>query len=304
MAEPPISVQAIHDDGPGNLMPTRVVIHSTEPNLGYPRSSAAGQAHSTAIYFTMPSAGGSAHYIVDGSAEEHCVADSHIAWHAPPNPRSIGIEICGQAAYTRAQWLSAEVWPAVELAARRTADLCQRYKIPVVKINATDLLNGAHGICGHVDVSQAWHQTTHTDPGLNFPWAEFLAAVAGTNAKAQTAVPPIREGDKMEIDLRVKPDNTFRRLIQAEAGTSSAINARAFVTFGAAWLAGNAAAHFDVYALDASGAVMGRNAERHTDLGNNRRDYLELPSGVAQVTIAGTVPAGGEVSAALVTIPK
>lgn len=307
MAEPPVGVQAIHDDGPGNLPPTRVVIHSTCPNMGYPAASAPGDAQATAVYFQNPNAGGSAHYVVDDATEVHCVADSHIAWHAPPNDRSIGIEICSEGGdyardYSRAEWLSPAVWPAVLLAAARTAELCKRFGIPAVRVNATDLLNGAHGICGHVDVSQAWHQSTHTDPGPHFPWPEFVAAINGSNGGS--AVPPIRKDDAMEIDLRVKPDGTFRRLIQAEAGVTSAAFARAFVTFGAAYLTADVSAVFDIVALDDAGSAMGPKTEWHGTVTNNRRHYLELPSGVVQVTISGAVPVGGEVSAALVTTPK
>lgn len=181
MTEPPVSIQAIHDDGPGNLPATRVVIHATEGDLGYPRTSAAGQALGTAHYFAGGDAGGSAHYVEDVAGEQHCVADSHIAWHAPPNQHSLGIEICGNVEYSREQWLAPDVWPAVVRAADRTRDLCTRYGIPAVRISTADLLAGAHGICGHVDVSDAWHQTSHTDPGAGFPWPEFMSAVAGAS---------------------------------------------------------------------------------------------------------------------------
>lgn len=179
MSEPPVTLQAAHDDGPGNLPPTRVVIHATVPGIGYPRASAAGQALSTARYFQSPHSGGSAHYIVDVAGEQHCARDGDICWHAPPNPRSIGIEICAEASYSREQWLSPQVWPAVIRAATRTAELCARFDIPVKRIGPAQLQAGTRGICGHVDVSQAWHQSDHSDPGPGFPWAEFMAAVNG-----------------------------------------------------------------------------------------------------------------------------
>lgn len=302
MSEPPITLHAYHDDGPGNFMPTRVVIHTTEPGNSFAGTtgSRSGVARSTAVYFTEPTSGGSAHYIVDAANEEHCIEESHIAWHAPPNKRSLGVEICGKAAYTRDQWLSADVWPAMVRAAGRTADLCARYGIPIVKLGPPDLLRGEHGICGHVDVANAWHETDHTDPGPNFPWVEFMSSVHGETAIKAVAT---SKGEAMEIDLRVSPDGSFRRLIQAEAGSSSTVVARAWLSFGAAFSAGNTA-EFDIYALDDAGSVMGPHAEWHRTVENNRRGWVELPSGVVQVTIAGTVPKGGEVSAALVTLDK
>lgn len=182
MAEPPITLRAVHDSGTPNLPPTRYVVHCTAGGLGYPRESAAGRARGTARYFQKQAAGGSAHYIHDaGEAEEHCVPEDVIAWHAPPNPESIGDEICGEPTYTREQWLSDEVWPGVRASALRCREVCDRRGIPKVKLSPADLLAGKHGICGHVDVSNAWHESTHWDPGPNFPWDRYMAVVNGTD---------------------------------------------------------------------------------------------------------------------------
>jgi hypothetical protein len=177
--EPAVTRRAVHDSGSGNKPIRRVVIHATCPGVGYPAASKKGAASGTAKYFQMQSSGGSAHYIYDSSRhEEHCVPDSVTAWHAPPNAHSIGIEICGEASYTRTQWLSAQVWPAVEEAAARTRELCARYGLPVRKLTVAQVKANAEGVCGHVDVSHAFRQTDHTDPGPNFPWDHFMALVA------------------------------------------------------------------------------------------------------------------------------
>lgn len=182
MSEPAITVSAIHTSGPLAMPVTRIVIHATCPNVGYPQASAPGSARGTALYFQSPASGGSAHYVEAVDGEEHCVPDNVEAWHAPPNPHSIGIEICGEGgnysnSYSRAQWLSPQVWPGVLRAAARCAELCDRFGVPKVKIGPGDLLAGARGVCGHVDVSNAWHQSDHSDPGPEFPWTEFMAAV-------------------------------------------------------------------------------------------------------------------------------
>ncbi|MFI7113941.1 N-acetylmuramoyl-L-alanine amidase [Nonomuraea sp. NPDC050227] len=176
--EPPITRRAAHNSGTGNKPPRRVVIHATCPGVGYPAASKKGAASGTAKYFQMQSSGGSAHYIYDSSRhEEHCVPENTIAWHAPPNPHTIGIEICGEASYTREQWLSSEVWPAVEEAAARTRELCLRYDLPMRKLTVAQVRAGAAGVCGHVDVSLAFRQTDHSDPGRHFPWDEFMHLV-------------------------------------------------------------------------------------------------------------------------------
>jgi hypothetical protein len=137
-------------------------------------------ALSTARYFGGGSAGGSAQYVSDaGGDEQHCVRDADIAYHAPPNQGSIGLEICGEVGYTRDQWCSPQVWPGIVKCAWRCTDLCARFGIPIVKLSPADLLAGAHGIAGHADVSAAWGETNHTDPGPNFPWDLFIPLVQG-----------------------------------------------------------------------------------------------------------------------------
>lgn len=198
MAEPAITVRAYHTSAGSNASPTRVVIHATAGNRQpFPAESKSGVAHQTALYFTSPTSGGSAHYIADAAHEEHCVPDSVIAWHAPPNEHSIGIEICANADYTRAQWLDPAVWPAVTRAAARTRELCLRFGIPMVKLSSADLLAGKHGICGHVDVSNAWHQTSHTDPGPGFPWDRFMVALNGAPAPAPAPAPTPAGSDSL-----------------------------------------------------------------------------------------------------------
>lgn len=300
MAEPPVGIRArfsSHTAG-DNLTPTRVVIHATCPVVGYAKASASGTALSTAKYFASAAAGGSAHYIEDITDEQHSVPDNTQAYHAPPNARSIGIEICSEGgnypqSYTRTEWLSPQVWPAVVRAAARTRELCQRFGIPMVKLNPTDLLAGKHGICGHVDVSQAWHQSTHSDPGPEFPWVEFMAAVAGA------PLPVSGKDDPMSvIPVPLASDNTFRVTVPVEAGASSAVIARCWITVGSAW----GSTKFVVSALDSKGAVM--PGQLTVNVANNLRAVLEVPSGAVLATIEGQASPGAVPGASLVCLDK
>lgn len=173
MAEP--YIEASYHGGTGNTPPTRLVIHATCPGIGYPAASAAGQATATARYFAGPNPGGSAHHVADVTTIVRCLPDDTIAYHAPPNARSLGYEVCGEASYSREQWLSDAVWPAVQRTAAQVKADAATYGIPLVKLTVADLLAGKQGVCGHVDVSQAWHQSDHTDPGPGFPWDRFMA---------------------------------------------------------------------------------------------------------------------------------
>jgi N-acetyl-anhydromuramyl-L-alanine amidase AmpD len=150
---------------------TRVVIHDEE------MPERPTTAEDCAAYFASSSSGGSAHYITDNDSEQHCVPDRRVAWHAPPNSGSIGIEQSGYARQSRAEWLDDYSRRNIARTAARTAELCVRYGIPVRRLSVADLTAGARGICGHVDVSRAWGQSDHGDPGPNFPWDVFMSLV-------------------------------------------------------------------------------------------------------------------------------
>lgn len=290
MAEPPVNIRAKFSSftAGDNLTPTRVVIHATCPNVGYPRASGPGTALGTARYFASGSAGGSAHYICDPGDEQHCVPDGTIAFHAPPNPRSIGIEINSEGgdypkSYTRAEWLSPQVWPAVVRAAARTRELCDRFHIPMVRINSSDLLAGKHGICGHVDVSQAWHQSTHSDPGPQFPWVEFMAAVTGAPTPILTTT-----GENMLDNYLVKGSGSLR--INYPVGVASGVTAAGYISIsGDGPTQGTAHVYFQ---SDTSGISDFAWTIGFKD-GLSQRRWMALPDGTTMININYAFPEGG-----------
>lgn len=189
MSEPPVNLASPNHGGPQT--PHRIVIHATCPNLPGHKASSKHAAAGTARYFAMPAAQVSAHYVEGVDGEYHCVPEDVVAWHAPPNTGSIGIEITadggnnglftrrpGKDGYSREDWLAADVWPAVDRAASRVAEICHRRGFPITRLDTPQLLAGDRGTSGHGDVSAAWPQEDdHSDPGPNFPWDKFLAAV-------------------------------------------------------------------------------------------------------------------------------
>lgn len=205
-------IQARHHGGNSNTPITRLVIHATCPDVGYPSASKAGRAVSTAEYFASTSRSASAHYVCDVSATVQCLSEETIGYHAPPNSHSIGIEICADGgsrasfekashAYSREQWLSPQVWPAVERAAILARGICHRHRIPVRKLTAAQVKSGMSGICGHDNVSDAFRQSDHDDPGPYFPWNEFIAAIQGKNTN--------------KGELSMSDVNTLTKLIKA-----------------------------------------------------------------------------------------
>lgn len=177
--------------GEGRSVPIRlVVIHDMEA----PETSTT--AESVARYFAnLPATNkASAHICVDSDSAVRCVDDSDRAWHAPgANGDGLGLEIAGYARQTRTEWLDAFSKAALDQAAKVTADWCTKYSIPVKHLSIAELKAGQKGIVGHRDVSAAYKETNHTDPGPDFPWDYFLERVnhfKGTNTSGSGSSSP------------------------------------------------------------------------------------------------------------------
>lgn len=182
---PPYLGPAKFHGGPQALKPLkRIVIHCTVSPC------VAGGARAVAGYFkttvTTPS---SAHYVVDPAEAVQVVYDHQIAYHAPPNTDTIGVELCDPQTGNPSRWGDTNHHAMLTRAAHLVAQLALAYDVPIRKVGSLQLRLGIRGICGHIDVTNAWHQTTHTDPGVGFPWDAFMAMVK-QEAKSLVAKPP------------------------------------------------------------------------------------------------------------------
>jgi N-acetyl-anhydromuramyl-L-alanine amidase AmpD len=158
--------------------PQSIVLHCTEGCEGLKADD-----DCAAMFARAPAPGDrlvSAHLVIDADSATRCVADEFVAWHCghQGNAIGIGIELCGKADQSRAQWFDAVSYATLCIAARVCAELCRQYGIPPVVVNDRGLLAGEHGITTHAFVSQAWKQSTHYDPGPGFPLGAFVTAVA------------------------------------------------------------------------------------------------------------------------------
>lgn len=171
---------------PGSNKPiSRIVIHSTVSPC------VPGGARSICSYFRSNSAKGSAHYVIDPAEIVQAAYDSVIAWHAPPNQHSIGNEMCdipgpvpdeprGSArwkALRRAwRWIKPNQQRMLRKTARLTAQQCLAFDIPIRFLKVDDLRQGKHGITTHANVSLAFGESTHWDPGW-WPRRRFMRLV-------------------------------------------------------------------------------------------------------------------------------
>jgi hypothetical protein len=114
--------------------------------------------------------------------------DTAHAARAKGNACGIQVELCGRAGQTDVQWHDAASLPMLRLAAKEVAAICREFSLPVRRLSVAEVRAAYYapagqrpkGICGHIDVTKAYpeDQGSHTDPGPNFPWSEFLAMVS------------------------------------------------------------------------------------------------------------------------------
>lgn len=125
---------------------------------------------------------GSYQTMVDFDGEEvRMVPDNKQAWGAMPQGNRRGLHVCamGRAAWSRERWL--REGKLLERTAMRYAEGSRLYGIPLVKISAHDARNGVKGIVGHIDISEAFKESDHWDPGHNFPYDVVIARALELN---------------------------------------------------------------------------------------------------------------------------
>jgi hypothetical protein len=144
-----------------------VVVHAT---------AADNPATSTGAFFQSPPSDpddvGSAQLTVDNDTCIRSVGDLQIANGVPPlNQEGLHIEQRGLGDFPRAKWLG-ERRDTVRRCAFHVAKWCTTFDIPVRFLEVADLQAGgdqAKGITTHANVTNAFHQSTHEDPGPDYP---------------------------------------------------------------------------------------------------------------------------------------
>lgn len=157
------------------MPPRLIVIHTTESH------EEDGEARDIAHYFADPATDASSHLVVDNRETIRCVPDNRIAYTAlGANTDGLHIEICGKSGQGAKGWADDFSQAALRRAAAAAAVWSKAYGIPLRKLSSADVKAGKRGVCGHVNVTEAYHRSTHTDPGPAFPWALFLDLAKGT----------------------------------------------------------------------------------------------------------------------------
>lgn len=183
---PPVvgGVPAQHS-GEDNHPVRRVVIHSAVIPCEPGRARQLGEWNKTGA------TAGSWHYSTDPAETIQCSYDRFVCWHAPPSDHSIGIEMADwpkpwpTGTRSPSWWEKLKrVWrwngknhkAMLHRTAKLTAQLCLAYELPLQFVWAKDLKVGRRGITTHAEVTKAFGQSVHWDPG-SWPRRRFMRLV-------------------------------------------------------------------------------------------------------------------------------
>jgi N-acetyl-anhydromuramyl-L-alanine amidase AmpD len=176
-------LSANRSDNARPMPPRLVVIHTTESN------ETTGGAIAIARFFQPEPADKSAHLVVDDTDTVRVVPDRYQAYTAlGANEDGLHVEIVGKAGQGTTGWADAYSQAALRRAADAVRTWCNDYGIPVRQRSTAEVKAGWRGICGHVNISEAYHLTDHTDPGPTFPWDQFIALIQGDDDVAAADV--------------------------------------------------------------------------------------------------------------------
>lgn len=232
-------------DGGARSRTQVVVIHATDNTAS---------AHDEAQYATHREDQTSAHFYVDSSGIYEALQLENVAFGCFPHGNAISVqfELVG---------LSNRIPDAtMRKAAPYVAEVCRRFGIPVRKITGAQVAAGVKGICGHLDITNAFSSIDggdHTDPGSAFPWGTFINYVGG----GQPAPAANSEDDDMAKRVLIRKQGTSAVYLTNGMGRWWVQSQQVLtdVRGGAAQLTGvsvDAAIH-DVADLDAFGPLIG-----------------------------------------------
>jgi hypothetical protein len=132
--------------------------------------------NTSVVGFLERTQNGSYQTMIDFDGEEVRMApDNRQAWAAMNEGNRRGLHVCamGRADWSRERWL--QEGKLLERTAMRYAEWSRLYDIPLVKIGPDEIARGERGICGHIDITNAFHESDHWDPGYNFPFEVVIA---------------------------------------------------------------------------------------------------------------------------------
>lgn len=135
----------------------------------------------------------------------------------------------GRAAQTREEWLDPLSRGQIKAVAHFIVDKAKADGFPIRRITAAEVKAGGRGYCGHVDITNAYHLSDHTDPGINFPWDvlmfDIIAILTPTTPEPEDDMrlinPPLRVYNSRNDNAPLKAGE--RRVIPVALSDPSAV---------------------------------------------------------------------------------
>lgn len=110
---------------------------------------------------------------------------------------------------------------------------------PLARCSVSDLLAGDGGYCGHVDISQAWHQSDHTDPGPTFPWDQLAVEIVkltepqpGPEPQPPTPVPSPEDDAMLTDTTRIVRQKDYLDVFLVDVGHAMPLSSELLDTYG------------------------------------------------------------------------
>jgi hypothetical protein len=163
----------------------------------------------------------SATAMMDPTNSVQMVSATRIAWHCGDgNRRGIGIEMAGFTTMTRQQWLGDNGIFTMLRAAEFAWNWMKPRGVPIKWLTSEQTRNGARGINGHINMSQAYGGSDHSDPDDGrtdrFPHDVFLQMV-GDYAEGRLIV-------ATQAEINAIADAVWAKRVQAKDPKGRAIS--------------------------------------------------------------------------------
>jgi N-acetyl-anhydromuramyl-L-alanine amidase AmpD len=206
--------QAIYD-GPGRnhrrdkFDKKYIVIHSTENDAS---------AENEAAYAKRRTDGVSSHFYVDSNSIVQSLDTDWRAQHVGStegNNHGISVEVTGTKSKSRSWWFGNVAWTKLNAELRKA---CAEHNITPQLLTVAQIKQGElTGIITHDQARRAWGNTTHTDPGPNFPMDMLVSKDPGSSPKPTPKPTPPKGDDFMSAlpNTKLGDSGWFVGVIQA-----------------------------------------------------------------------------------------
>lgn len=182
------------DSGVRPEPPRLVAVHTTENGAYTPVENVAE--------WQQDVSNGSSYHILIGTDGRTCRSndDEYMPWAAMPtgNRIALHVSLIGRASFTREQWLK---YPSqLDALARIIFEWTQLHGIPARWLTAEQVRAGKWGLCGHAEISRAFRESDHMDPGPGLPRDLILEKVQKM-ADSKTPAPTPAPKERATVDL-------------------------------------------------------------------------------------------------------